>query len=102
MATLAASLDMRLHLGAPEIRNLGKCADGNCIGIYVEVPAPYHITGIRKEGSDFVHPCNETTNCGHKEAWRYVEGSPHNKAEWLGWTNSGDRAQEFILHIEYQ
>ena len=93
--------EKKLTLGDPEVVTLKKCANGNCIGLMVAVPEGHHVTGITKEGSDYVHPCDQTNNCGHSKAWIPIEGSP-NKAQWLGWTDSGDPTQAFVLKIAYQ
>src|SRR6202022_5068622 len=86
-----------LTLGNARVKNLKKCASGNCIGVIVEVPEKNHVTNITKTGSDFVHPCDKTLNCGHKKAWIPVPGFP-NQAQWLGWTDSGNPALAFVLH----
>lgn len=94
-------VDKQLSLGSPEVRQLGKCAGGTCLGVYVEVAARQRIIDVHKSrGSDFVHPCSETQTCGHKNEWRFV-GLDEHRAEWLGWTDSGDPNQAFTLTIKF-
>jgi hypothetical protein len=119
VAAAAESLEKRMHLGEDNgTHNLGTCpGGGNCIGVFVEVPAGYHIVGIQRKlgSSNFVHSCDPheqegTPNCKWREgidkigssAYRYIPGERHNKAEWLGWTNSGDKSQAYTLVVLYE
>jgi hypothetical protein len=88
--------------------NLGSCGNGNCIAAFVEAPPGHHITYVHwKPGSsNFVHPCgvgepNRSPNCG-EAAFRWIPGTEHHKAEWLGWTDSGDASQAYTLIIRYE
>jgi len=80
--------------------NLGSCGGGgNCIGVFVELPPHHRIVKITKTGSGFATPCSEAAGkCGQSSDFRHIQ--PHlNKAEWLGWTDSGDAGQAFTLHV---
>jgi hypothetical protein len=93
--------DLRLTLGDPRVINVKKCASGNCIKVDgIETPLQTRITDITKTGSDFVHPCDQTDNCGSKIAFIVDPDFPY-RATWFGWTDSGDPSQVFVLHIEY-
>jgi hypothetical protein len=98
---VAGTQVMHLTLGKQQVTNLKKCASGSCIGVIVEVPKGNHVTKITKSGSDFVHPCDQTYNCGHNDVFIKVPGFP-NQAQWLGWTDSGDPGQAFDLTITYE
>jgi hypothetical protein len=101
VVALAESKDLPLTLGDNgHIIPLGKCANGSCIAVIVGVPAGNHVTNVTYSGSNYVHPCDQTNNCGHSHAWQPVQGVS-NQAKWLGWTDSGDPSQSFVLHIEY-
>jgi hypothetical protein len=97
---LAETKDLDLTLGDPQVKDLGKCASGNCLGVIVAAPTGYHVTNVTESGSAFVHPCDKTNNCKQSKAWIPVQGFS-NQAQWLGWTDSGDPTQAFVLHIEY-
>jgi len=112
----SASFERTFHIGDPEIRNLGKLRQGNQIGIYLESPVGTHIVTIeRKLGSSgWVHSCDAHEQFGTTCAWtdnidkvgssayRYIPGVPHNRAEWLGWTDTADKQQVFTLIIYYE
>jgi len=98
---LAGSSVMHLTLGKQQVNSLKKCAGGNCIGVIVEVPKGHHVTSITKTGSEYVHPCDKTGNCGHHDPFIPVPGQP-NQAQWLEWTDSGDPTQAFDLNISYE
>jgi hypothetical protein len=110
------SVTIQMHLGDPRIQNRGTLRNGNQIGVLVETPPGTHIVGIqtKTDNSPQVYSCDEHEANGTKCAWRddedkvgssayrYIPGEPHNKAEWLGWTDSGDRFQVFTLVVLYQ
>jgi hypothetical protein len=115
-ALAAQQIAITLHLGDPRIKNMGKLREGNQIGVEVESPVGTHIVGIQRKtnSSNFVHSCDEHevngTKCQWRDevdkvgssAYRYLPGTPHNRAQWLGWTDSGDRAQAFTLVVLYE
>jgi hypothetical protein len=112
----AATISIQLHLGDPRIHNMGKLREGNQIGVFVDTPPGTHVVGIqrRTDSSPWVHSCDahevNGTTCEWKDnvdkvgssAYRYLPGQPHNKAEWLGWTDSGDQKQVFTLVVLYE
>jgi hypothetical protein len=109
----AAEERVTLHLGDPKIENMGKLREGNQIGVRVASPPGTHIVGVSRttDSSPWVHSCDEHEVNGTKCEWRdgvdkvgssayqYLPGTPHNIARWLGWTDSGDKAQAFTLVI---
>jgi hypothetical protein len=115
-ALAVETFELQLHLGDSRILNLGKLREGNQIGVYVESPPGTHIVGVqrRTDSSNWVHSCDEHeingTKCQWRDgvdkvgssAYRFDPHTPHNRAEWLGWTDSGDKNQVFTIVVLYE